>query len=103
MDTYTQSHLSDQAVLHEIDVADATNRSATARFLTLLAEVDARKLYVPLAYSSTFAYCVGHFHYSEDEAFRRIRAARAGRSFPLLFPAISQGKLNLTAVGLLAP
>ena len=40
---------------------------------------------------------------SEDEAGRRIRAARFGRSFPALFPALADGRLHLTAVNLIGP
>src|SRR5262249_24766164 len=41
--------------------------------------------------------------YSDDAALKRIQAARAARKFPLLFPALADGRLHLTAICLLAP
>ena len=49
------------------------------------------------------AYCVGELRLSEDAAFRRIRAARAGREFPNLFAGLAQGRIHLAAICLLAP
>jgi 5-methylcytosine-specific restriction endonuclease McrA len=50
-----------------------------------------------------FAYCVGELHLSEDAAFKRIQAARIARQFPVIFEAVADGRLNLTAVVLLRP
>ena len=71
--------------------------------LAHLAEVDARRLYLPAGYLSMFSYCVSELHLSEDAAYKRIQAARAARQFPILFDAVAEGRLHLTAVGLLAP
>src|SRR5690349_6381061 len=71
--------------------------------LSHLAEVDARKLYLPAAYPSMFAYCVERLHLSEDAASKRIQAERAARRFPALFDAVADGKLHLCGVVLLAP
>ena len=40
---------------------------------------------------------------SEDQAFKRIRAARAMRMFPVVGAAVAEGRLHLTAVVRLAP
>jgi len=71
--------------------------------LSHLAEVDARKLYLPAAYPSMYAYCVGELAMSEDCACKRIRAARAAREFPAVFAAVADGRVSLSAVVLLAP
>ena len=71
--------------------------------LARLAEIDARKLYVLAGYSSMYAYCVDELRLSEDEAKRRIQAARAARRFPAIFEALAEGRLHLTGIGLLAP
>ena len=70
--------------------------------LANIAEVDARKLYLPAAYPSMHSYCVHVLGLSEDAAFRRITAARAARDFPVIFDAIADGSLHLSAVGVLA-
>jgi len=68
-----------------------------------LAEVDARKLYLPAGYPSMFAYCLGELRLCEQAALKRIQAARAGRRFPAIFDAVAEGRLHLSGVVLLAP
>ena len=103
MSTYSLTHLSDSALLSKLTDLVARDRATTAALLAHLAEVDARKLYLPAAYPSMFAYCVGELRMSEDAAAKRIQAARAARRFPAIFQAVADGRLHLTAVGLLAP
>jgi hypothetical protein len=68
-----------------------------------IAEIDARRLYVPAAYPSMYLYCVHELHLSEGSAYKRIQAARTARQFPAIFDALAEGYLHLTAVNLLAP
>jgi 5-methylcytosine-specific restriction endonuclease McrA len=71
--------------------------------LAHIAEVDDRGLYRLAGYPSMFGYCVGELRFSEDAAYKRIRAARAGRKFSELFTALADGRLHLAALYLLAP
>ncbi len=103
MNGYSLGHLSDSAVLRGLASLVAQDCVTTAAMLAHLAEVDARKLYLPAAYPSMFAYCVGELRVSEDAAFRRLRAARTARAFPMIFPAVAGGRLSLSAVLVLAP
>jgi hypothetical protein len=75
----------------------------TADLVAHLGEVDSRRLYLQAACPSMFSYCVDILHFSEDQAFKRIRAARAARDFPLILGLIATGELHLSAVALLAP
>jgi hypothetical protein len=97
------AHLSDAVLLRELASLVAQDRVTTATLLAHIAEVDARRLYVPAGYPSMHAYCVDELRLSEESALRRIQAARAGRRFPVLFEALAGGRLHLTAVCLLAP
>jgi hypothetical protein len=103
MKTYTLSHLSDHALGRELKDRVGRERTATATVLAHIAEFDARKLYLPAAYPSMHAYCVGELHLSEDAAFRRIRAARLTRQYPAIHDAVSEGRLHLSALSVLAP
>src|SRR5437773_4011095 len=103
MQRYSLSHLSDQALGRDLATPVAQERAATADVVAHSAEFAARKLYLPAAYSSMFAYCVGELHLSDDAALKRIRAARAARNFPVIFAAVADGRLHLSAVVLLAP
>jgi hypothetical protein len=103
MTSYSLSHLSDPALLHGLATIVSQDRATTAVMLAHLAEVDERKLYVPAAYDSLHAYCVGELHMSEDVAFKRIRVARMARQFPAIFPLLADGRLSLSAVLMLTP
>ena len=102
MDRYARSHFADETLLRSAATNAGRERTATADLLADIAEIDARKLYLPAAYSSMYAYCVGELRLSEDAAAKRIQAARAARRFPVIFGALAEGRLNLSGVCLLA-
>src|SRR5688572_29715984 len=103
MRDYSLTHLSDTVLIRDLHTLIIQERDTVAAVLAHLAEVDARRLYVPLGYSSMHAYCVEEHRLSEDAAYKRIQAARAAREFPILFTELTEGRLHLTAVCLLAP
>src|SRR5207244_8815856 len=102
MQSYSLTHLTDAVLLRDLSAIAARDRVMTATLLAHIAEVDARRLFVPAGHPSMHAFCVEHLRYSDDAAFRRIRAARAARRFPALFSALADGRLHLSAVSLLA-
>src|SRR5688572_7379406 len=103
MRDYSLTHLSDTILIRDLHTLIVQERDTSAAVLPHLAEVDARKLYVPVGYSSMHGYCVEELRLSEDAAYKRIQAARAAREFPILFTELAEGRLHLTAVCLLAP
>ena len=96
-------HLSNEALIAEIAGAAGHERHATARLVALLAELDARRLYLEAGCASLFTYCTDVLHLSEHAAYGRIEAARPSRRFPVLLEGLADGSLTLTAVTLLAP
>ena len=102
MSSYCLSHLSDPVLLRALAALVARDRATTAALLAHLAEVDARKLYLPAAYPSMFSYCLHELRLSEESAFKRIRAARTARRFRAIFAMLAEGRLHLSAVVLLA-
>ncbi len=102
MRAYSLSNLGDHELLHALATLVARDRVTTAALLAHLAEVDARRLYLPAAYPSMFSYCVHELHLSEDATYKRIQAARVARQFPAIFELLAHGRLHLTAVLLLA-
>jgi hypothetical protein len=103
MRDYSLTHLSDTVLIGDLVDLIRQERGTMASVLAHIAEFDARKLYVPLGYSSMLAYCVEELRLSEDAAYKRIQAARAARQFRVLFAELAEGRLHLTAVCLLAP
>src|SRR5437773_10460 len=102
MRAYSLSHVSDHDLLRGLASLVAQDCTMTAKLLAHIAEVDTRKLYLPTGYPSMFAYCVHELNQSEDSAYRRIAAARVARQFPAVFDAVAEGRLSLTAVGVLS-
>src|SRR5262245_48786435 len=98
----TAPYLSNHALGRELTAAIAREDVGTATVLDHIAEYDERKLYRPAGYPSMFAYCVEVLHRSEEAAYKRIRAARAARRFPVIFDMVADGRLHLSGVVLLA-
>ncbi len=103
MHAYSLSHVGDPELLRGLISLVTRERATTATLLAHLAEVDARRLYLPAAHPSMFSYCVHELRLSEDAAYKRIQAARVARQFPVIFELLADGLLHLSAVGLLAP
>ena len=101
MDRYSRTGLADASVLSNLKSNDATNRSSLADLLADLGEVDERKLWRDVAYSSLHEYCVEELNWTDDEAYKRVRVAQVARQFPPIFHAIADGRLNLSGVLLL--
>jgi 5-methylcytosine-specific restriction endonuclease McrA len=102
-DNFSLGDLSDRELVAEITRLARCERTATARLIASLVELDARKLYLGEGCSSLFIYCTEVLRLSEGAAYGRIQAARAARHFPLILALLEDGALNLTTVGLLAP
>jgi hypothetical protein len=100
---YSLTHLPDSALLRDLNALARRDRAITAALLAHLAEVDARKLYLPAGYPSMFLYCIHELRLSEDAALKRICAARIARQFPGIFEAVAEGQLTLAAVVTLKP
>ena len=102
-DVCALAQLSDATLLQQLSSLVHRERALTAELLAHLAEAEVRRLYLAKAYPSMFAYCVGELGFSEDAAFKRIRAARAAREFPAIHAAVADGRLHLAGVVLLNP
>lgn len=95
--------LSNEQLLAKLEGFVEEERERLHSFLAWLGEADRRKLLEDKGYSSTFDYCVRRLKLSEDEAYRRIHAARAAVVRPELLSALADGQLSLTAVSKIAP
>ena len=78
---YQLTHLNDAALVRALTALIARERANTAWLLAHLAEVDSRRLYLPLGFSSMHAYCVDGLHLSEYAAYRR----RVRKLIPFLY------------------
>jgi hypothetical protein len=97
------THLTDTELLSAVTRAAAEERMAISRLIAVLAELDARRLYLGEGCSSLFAYCTRVLRLSEHAAYGRIEAARTVRRFPVVLDLLAEGAVTLTTIGLLAP
>ncbi len=95
--------VSDAELVARLESLVREKRQITVAVLLHLAEVEARGLHRQAACPSMYVYCTRVLGMSEDEAFKRIRAARALRAYPVVAAAMADGRLHQTAVVLLAP
>jgi len=93
--------LSDAQLLESLKSLCGQGRAVLARLLAHLVEVEERRLHLEAACPSMFQFCVRRLGMSEDEACRRIHAARLARRFPDLLVRIERGDLTLSTISLL--
>ncbi len=103
MNKYWLSSLQPHEVWRGLSSRATEMRTMTAELLCYIAEADARQLYRDQACDSMYACCVRVLLMSEDAACRRIDAARVARRHPRIFPALEDGRLNVSAILLLKP
>ncbi|HEY6557715.1 MAG TPA: HNH endonuclease signature motif containing protein [Polyangiaceae bacterium] len=95
--------IADDELLANVRKLVARANTALADLLAHLAEVEARGIHRQRACASLYTYCVYELRMSEDEAYRRAKAARLVRQYPELFERIATGELHLTGLLLLGP
>ena len=95
--------MSDAEVVGRLHELLGEERRLTAKVLLHLGEVEERQLFLPAACPSMHVYCTRVLGMSEDQAFKRIRAARAARKYSAIEMAVAEGRLHLSGVVLLAP
>ena len=97
------NNLTDQSLLNNVKDLKQFENKTIADLVLYLSEVDARKLYRDIGFSSLFSYCTtliddGGLGYSEGSAYRRIQAARSLKDNPEIYELLRDGKLSLCAV-----
>jgi hypothetical protein len=95
--------LTDSSLLETVKSLKQVENTTIADLVLYLSEVDSRKLYRDIGFSSMFSYCTaalvaGGLGYSEGAAYRRIQAARSLKENPEIYELLKEGKLSLCAV-----
>lgn len=94
--------VSDRKLLNDVRRLSDKERETVLSILVHLIEIDRRRLYLEMGYSSLFKLCVKELKYSESVAGRRIAVARCIKRFPRAYRALASGKVNMTNLGLIA-
>ena len=93
-------NLDDKTLLLEIEKLCKEERQILTVILHHLREIERRKLYASLKYSSLFEYAVKELGHSEDQAYRRISAMKILREIPEIEEKINSGELQLSHLGM---
>jgi hypothetical protein len=92
--------LSNEELALNLQSLISKEREILSLILEHILEIDRRKFYLKMAYSSLFDYLTKHLGYSAGSAQRRIDAARLMKDVPELSEKLENGSLNLSQVSL---
>ncbi len=95
--------LTDEKLLARLTELALKERRLIAEVIAHMAEVDARKLYLPRGHSSMFTYCTDVLGWSRGAAYHRIQVARAAQRFPRIIDELAAGRLHVSGAAVLAP
>ena len=93
-------YLTDQDLLNSMESFAQKEREILTAVLWHLREIERRRLFSDLGCSSLFAYCTKKLGYSEDQAYRRINAARLLKDLPEMEEKLNSGAITLTSASL---
>lgn len=87
---------SNKVLVVEIKEKVANERELLIEILHYLLEIEERKIYLEMGYSSLFAFVTEELGYSEASAQRRIQAMRLIKDVPQVEEKLESGKLSLS-------
>lgn len=90
--------LKDSELLSQTKLYVQRERELLIPILHHLKEIERRRLFTDLGYSSLFEYAVGELKYSEGQAVRRIQTMRLMKDIPSIESKIATGSLSLSNV-----
>jgi 5-methylcytosine-specific restriction endonuclease McrA len=93
-------NLTDSQLMQTTDGLVKEERKALTNLLLHFREIERRRLYCDYKYASLHKMLVGHYGYSDDEAYRRTSAMKLLKDLPEVEEKINSGELNLSHWGL---
>ena len=94
--------LSDTKLLSDLEDLNGRERKLQALLLLYLAELETRRLHLPLGYGSLFDFCTHRLGYTRATAARRVRAARAAAKYPEVLEMLVAGEINITTLSMIS-
>lgn len=89
-------NLQDQDLINGAEKLAEVERTSVKELLLYLKEIDHRRLYADLGYTSLFDFVSRHLKFPEDQAYRRISVMRLMLDVPGLEEKLASGDLSLT-------
>ena len=98
LSSHLPSNFSDGELVASVRRLVANERRITGEILAHINEVERRRLYSDLGFSSLFEWLTKDLKYSAPAAYRRMQAARMLLAVPEAVAQIENGELNLTTL-----
>ena len=102
-DRYRLGGVGNEELVAALSTLVQRENDALSDLLAHLAELDERRLYLDLGFTSLFAYCTEALGFCRSSAGRRIAVARVCRKYPEAFARVARGELQLSVLSLLGP
>ena len=96
MNTTSLHHKSNEHLISDLKTLVAKEREVLLELLHYLREVERRRLYLRMGFSSLFSLMTESLGFSEGAAQRRIQAMRLLKSVPEAAPKLKSGEISLT-------
>ncbi len=90
--------MTNQQLILKLKQTVANEKSLTIEVIKLLSELDKRKYYLELGFSSLFDFTTRELGYEEGAANRRIQSARLLTELPGIEDKVKKGELNLSTL-----
>lgn len=95
-------NLSDDHLISKVKYLAKQERELLTEVLHHLAEIGRRRIFSKLKYKSLFEYAVKELGYSDDQAYRRVKAAELLKQLPEIEQKIEAGLLTLASLSVAA-
>src|SRR5450432_412579 len=102
-DRYRLGGVGNSELLAALSELVRRENDAMSDLLAHLAELDERRLFLDLGFSSLFAYCTEKLGFCKSSAGRRIAVARVCKKYPEAFVRVARGELQRSVLSLLGP
>src|SRR5450432_747802 len=102
-DRYRLGGVGNEELVAALSMLVRRENDALSDLLAHLAELDERRLYLDLGFTSLFAYCTEALGFCKSSAGRRIAVARMCRKYPEAFGCVARSELQLSVLSLLGP
>lgn len=93
-------NLTDKILIKNTEALVKRERELLSEILWHLREIDRRRLFCDFGCSSLYQYAIKYLGYSEDQAYRRVNAARLLEALPEIEDKINTGELNLSLLSM---
>jgi hypothetical protein len=100
MDSSQIKSMTDNELIKRVEYLVLRERQLVECLIWHLREIQDRKLFIPMGYTSLFECLVKHFKYSEAVAYSRISALKILNEVPEAIQALNLGEVNLTTLSM---